>query len=182
VNPDNKAEHELLRRVAKGDMLAFGTLFDRHAAAAVRYAMRLVRDRAASEDAVHGAFVRLLEAARSQAIDPDRGSLRGLLFRTVRNLCIDWLRSRSRDLPLADLDAFAPVPAREARLELDEALMLLPEKYRSAILLRVDAGLSYAEIGAALGATLAQVKMWIFRARRSLAERMLPAEETNRVV
>ena len=74
VNPESKAEHDLLQDVAKGDRLAFGTLFDRHAAAAMRYAMRLVRDRAASEDAVHAAFARLLEAARSHAIDPDRGS------------------------------------------------------------------------------------------------------------
>ena len=182
MNPESKAEHDLLRLVAKGDRPAFGTLFDRHAAAAARYAMRLVRDRAASEDAVHGAFVRLFEAARSHEIDPERGSLRGLLFRTVRNLCIDWLRSRYRDLPLGDLDIGGPPAVGDIRLELDEALALLPEKYRSALLLRVDAGLSYAEIGAALGATLAQVKMWIFRARRALAERMLPAEEANRVV
>jgi RNA polymerase sigma-70 factor, ECF subfamily len=187
LNPESKADHDLLRLVAKGDRVAFGTLFDRHAAAAARYAQRLVRDRAASEDAVHGAFVHLLEAARSRTIDPERGSMRGLLFRTVRNLCIDWLRSRSRDRSLADYDKSGPLPeSGELRLELEAALALLPENHRSALLLRVDAGLSYAEIGAALGATLAQVKMWIFRARRSLAERMLEpvqhSKEVGRVV
>jgi RNA polymerase sigma-70 factor (ECF subfamily) len=179
LNRESDADHDLLRHVAQGDRTAFGTLFDRHAAAAARYAIRIVRDRSAGEDAVHGAFVRLLEAARAREIDPGRGSLRGLLFRTVRNLCIDWLRSRSRDVPL-DPDVEGAVRGDDVRLELEAALALLPENQRSALLLRVDAGLSYAEIGSLLGATLAQVKMWIFRARRTLAERMLEPEPRTR--
>jgi RNA polymerase sigma factor (sigma-70 family) len=160
-------------------------VFDRYAAASVRYARHLVRDPFASEDLVHAAFVRLIESARSGGIDPARGTLRGLLFRTVRNLGIDWLRSRARDVPLADRDPDdGSRGAGLVRLELEAALLLLPENQRSALLLRVDAGLSYAEIGAALGASLAQVKMWIFRARRALAERMLEPDrkEVGRVV
>jgi RNA polymerase sigma-70 factor (ECF subfamily) len=189
LNPEageTEADAELVRRVAKGDRAAFGIVFDRYAAPALRYARRLIRDPAAGEDAVHAAFVRLLEAARSGAIDPGRGTLRGLLFRTVRNLCIDAIRTRARDVPLADHDPDDGArSAGDARLDLEAALALLPESQRSALLLRVDAGLSYAEIGAALGATLAQVRMWIFRARRFLAERMLGesrAKEVGRVV
>jgi RNA polymerase sigma-70 factor (ECF subfamily) len=191
MKPDRGTVHEsddesLLRRVASGDRAAFAVVFDRHAPAALRYARRLVRDPAAAEDAVHGAFARLLEAAGAGGLHPGRGTTRGLLFRTVRNLCIDWIRVRARAVPLADRDrndgAAAPCGAR---LDLESALGLLPEDHRSALLLRVDAGLSYAEIGSAMGATLAQVKMWIFRARRTLAERMLgepKAEEVGRVV
>jgi RNA polymerase sigma-70 factor (ECF subfamily) len=184
LNPKSDDERELLRQVARGDPAAFSVLFDRHAAAAARYARRLVGDQGASEDAVHGAFVRLIEVARSGGIDPDRGSLRGLLFRTVRNLSIDWLRSRSRVVPLGDVDVGAASQGADVvRLELESALALLPENHRSALLLRVDGGLSYTEIAAVLGATLAQVKMWIFRARKALAERMLePAKEAGRVV
>jgi RNA polymerase sigma-70 factor (ECF subfamily) len=181
-----EADRDLVRLVAKGDRAAFGVVFDRYAAPALRYARRLVRDAAASEDAVHAAFVRLLEAARSGQLDPERGSLRGLLFRTVRNLCIDGMRARSRDVSLDDHepDDGSRGPG-DARLDLEPALALLPESQRSALLLRVDAGLSYAEIASALGATPAQIKMWIFRARRFLAERMLGeprAKEVGRVV
>jgi RNA polymerase sigma factor (sigma-70 family) len=186
ADSETEADLELVRRVARGDRAAFGTVFDRYAAPALRYARRLIRDPAASEDAVHAAFVRLLEAARSGSLDPERGTLRGLLFRTVRNLCIDAIRMRARDVPLDDHDqAGGQTGAGDARLDLDAALALLPENHRSALLLRVDAGLSYVEIGAALGATVAQVRMWIFRARRCLAERMLGeprAKEVGRVV
>src|SRR5436189_5421545 len=64
VEPD----HELLRKVARGDRTAFGIVFDRHAAAALRYARNLIRDPSASEDLVHAAFVRLLEASRAGGI------------------------------------------------------------------------------------------------------------------
>jgi RNA polymerase sigma factor (sigma-70 family) len=183
---DPEAESDLVRRVAKGDRAAFGAVFDRYAAPALRYARRLVREPAASEDAVHSAFVRLLEAARSGVLDPRRGSLRGLLFRTVRNLCIDAIRASARDVPLADHDPDDGARGGgDARLDLESALALLPENQRSALLLRVDAGLSYSEIAATLGATLAQVRMWIFRGRRFLAERMFGesrAKEVGRVV
>jgi RNA polymerase sigma-70 factor (ECF subfamily) len=172
LSADSEDDRDLLHRVARGDRSAFASLFDRHAAAALRYSLRLVRDRAAGEDAVSCAFARLLDSAKHGRIDPARGTLRGLLFRTVRNLSIDWLRSRSRDVPLADADEVTNDPSG-LRAEIDSALALLPENHRSALLLRVDAGLSYAEIGSALGATVGQVRMWVFRARRALAESML---------
>ncbi len=46
----------------------------------------------------------------------------------------------------------------------------LPDRSRSALVLRELAGLSYAEIAAVLGVTEANVKVLIFRARRSLHE------------
>jgi DNA-directed RNA polymerase specialized sigma24 family protein len=161
-------------------------VFDRHAAAALRFARSLVRDPSSAEDLVHAAFVRLLEAARAGGLDPARGTLRGLLFRTVRNLGIDWLRAQSRVVPLGDVDpGDGSTGGPGVRLELSAALAVLPEEQRSALLLRVDGGLSYAEIAAAVGASLAQVKNWIFRARRALAERMLEPDrqkEAGRVV
>jgi RNA polymerase sigma-70 factor (ECF subfamily) len=173
VSLESEDDRELLRRIAAGDRAAFGGLFDRHAAAALRYALRMVRDRAAAEDAVNGAFARLIESAAGGGIDPAKGTLRGLLFRTVRNLSIDWLRARRREAALEDLPDGTAARAKGLRLDIEAALARLSEQHRSALLLRVDAGLSYAEIAAALGATVGQVRMWIFKARRALAESML---------
>jgi RNA polymerase sigma-70 factor, ECF subfamily len=174
-------DSELMDRIAQGDRQAFGVFFDRHAGAATRYAIRLVGDTAASEDAVSAAFVRLLDAARARTIDPGRGSLRGLLFRSVRNLCIDWLRGRSRNASLHGVDVPGPSGGDDIRIEIESALAALPEIQRSALLLRVDGGLSYLEIAAALGSSLAQVKNWIFRARRTLAERLRVSERPKEV-
>jgi RNA polymerase sigma-70 factor (ECF subfamily) len=56
------------------------------------------------------------------------------------------------------------------RAQIQQALAVLPEDHRSALLLREFGGLSYAEVAAALGASHEQVKVWIFRARKKLAE------------
>ena len=96
------------------------------------------------------------------------------------------MRVRARDVPLAGRDKDDGTSGSgDTRLDLETALAGLPEDHRSALLRRVDAGLSYAEISSALGASLSQVRMWIFRARRALAERMLgepKPEEVGRVV
>ncbi len=164
-------------RAARGDRSAFGLFFDRHAAAACRYASRLTRDRATAEDSVHEAFVRLIDAARRGVFDPDRGTPRGLLFRTVRNICIDWFRHRAKESQLDDANRESGSEGRdaafEARDDFESLIAGITEPQRTALLLRVDGGLSYDEIATVLDATLPQVKTWIFRARRVLSEQWL---------
>src|SRR5581483_10326320 len=53
---------------------------------------------------------------------------------------------------------------------LDHALRQMPLQQRRALLLREWQGLSYREIGEALGLSQAAVETLLFRARRSLAE------------
>ncbi len=170
------ADPEILRRAARGDTAAFGVLFDRHAAAACRYARRIVRDGSTAEDAVHEAFVRLIDAAGRGLMQPSRGTPRGLLFRTVRNICIDWFRQRSREgrAPADGEPSWrGNHEAVAARDDFECLLQTVTEPQRSALLLRVDAGLSYDEIAVILDATIPQVKTWIFRARRALAEQWM---------
>ncbi|HET6204159.1 MAG TPA: RNA polymerase sigma factor [Planctomycetota bacterium] len=168
------ADEDALRAVASGDSDAFGVVFERLAAPAYRYARRLLGDPAGAEDAVQESFVRLFAAARKGGFDPRRGTARGLLFHMVRNACVDRVRERAREGPGGEGLPLAPSPAAAADLReaIETHLASIPERQRSALLLRADAGLSYAEIAAALDASLAQVKSWIFRARRALAERL----------
>ncbi len=63
--------------------------------------------------------------------------------------------------------------------ELREALAALPESQRSALLLREWRGLSYREIAAELCTTESAVETLIFRARRSLTERLKTTRERD---
>jgi RNA polymerase sigma-70 factor (ECF subfamily) len=170
-DPDNAA----VLAAARGDQAAFGALFRRLGPGAWTFAKRMSRDAASAEDAVHEAFLRLFEAARRGVFDPARGTARALLIRMVRNACVDSLRRRSReDASLEGVDRARPDGASAVGLSVDASQLLatLPETWRSALFLRIDQGLSYDEIAVALGATLGQVKTWIFRARTALAERL----------
>ena len=62
----------------------------------------------------------------------------------------------------------------ELRVRLHEALLSLPENYRTVIVLRDIEGLSYEEIAAVTDSTLEAIKSRLFRARTLLREILSP--------
>lgn len=145
---------------------------------ATRYAMSIVRIWADAEEIVQEAFCRLLQSDRlSDNSDRDsNASDKAFLFTTVRNLAIDQLRKqkRRRFEPL-DVGQIATTKThsddtRLQRLEQGVQAILkdLPNQWSDALQLKVNGGLSYEEIANVLDATHAQVRTWIYRARKQL--------------
>ena len=123
-------------------------LYDRLSRRLYAYALSLTGDAGRSEDAVHDAFVRLLQYAPGR----DVKSLEGFLFTATRNLILDDRRRRAhRDPP-------APLPLATGSGEPDEAasraLGQLPEEQREAVVLKIYADLTFAEIGEVTGTSL----------------------------
>lgn len=161
-------DREIVTSLHAGDEQGMSLLYARYARPLKVYAFRLIADEQEAEDLVHEAFLRFLVLARGGLFDPARGTVQSLVYRIVRNLCLDRLRSARRTAPLSGAEAAAEPAASDAARRVRQAtraLEQLPAQYRQALLLRVREGLSYAAIAAALGASLAQVKTWIFRAR-----------------
>jgi RNA polymerase sigma-70 factor (ECF subfamily) len=115
-----------------------------------------------------------------------------VFFRSVRNLCIDRLRrhaahpQQSLDgVQLADREMPHPLDLDEQRQVVRAAIGRLPSDWRDALLLRVDGELSYQQIAAVLDCSKAQVRTWIYRARRQLVGELkdwfFDAEEPNAV-
>jgi RNA polymerase sigma factor (sigma-70 family) len=139
----------------------------------VRFSQGIVGSRSDAEDAVHDAFVAAVRTAPAE--DP-----RPWLFRVTRNASIDLLRRRKPTVPIEAAEAGLPAtgsigPHASAVLSEQLALMragldALPERGRTAILLRELGGLPYSEIGQVLDTTEGNVKVLIFRARASLHE------------
>lgn len=73
-----------------------------------------------------------------------------------------------RPLPLARLEG------DEMRLRLREALLELPENYRTVIVLRDIEGLTYEEIARVTDSTLEAIKSRLFRARQTLRRLLEP--------
>ena len=113
-----------------------------------------------------------------------------MLFRIVKNLAINELRRRDAEpvgtFDMGDesesarsADPRSPDPAMETENnEVEEmvrrAMATLRPEHRGALYLREQRGLSYQEIAEVLDASLAEVKIWIHRARKTLLERLLP--------
>ena len=81
----------------------------------------------------------------------------------------------------ADPDGMAATePPHEQAETLVAALHSLPATQREVFVLRELAGLSYAEIGSRLGASVASVQMLLFRARRALRAELEPPAVSSR--
>ena len=88
-------------------------LFDEHAAALWRYAMRLTGDRARSEDVVQETLLRAWQ--HPEVIDDTERSARAWLFTVARNMIIDERRSARFRNEVGSLDDRVPPRGRTRR-------------------------------------------------------------------
>lgn len=137
------SEDPLARRLAGGDPEAPGELVERHHGELCRYALALMRDGPAAEDAVQEAFERALVALGrfpEERIAALR--LRPWLYRITLNVVRNAWRDGRREVRVAEApeprerSGAAPDPAsgaeREAWMDALEALGRLPERQRVA--------------------------------------------------
>ena len=145
-------------------------LYRHHRAEVFRFALRAVRDREEAEDVTQAAFLNAYRALLQGDV-PRRP--RAWLIAIAENVRRSRVRGRRDELPLALVEQVAP--ARESSVgagDIREALAGLPESQRVALVLRELAGLSYAEIGDAMGVSVGSVQMLVFRGRRSLRSKL----------
>jgi RNA polymerase sigma-70 factor (ECF subfamily) len=160
---------ELVRSTLGGDGRAFTELVDRHAAACLRYATRMLGERSDAEDAAQEAFLR---AHRALSTYDQRLPFRTWLFAILINRCRTALARRAsrHRLVLTDDDALATAPSGDVRAaadlrdEIEWAVARLPAEQREAFLLRHVEELSYEEMMSITGAGISALKMRVKRA------------------
>src|SRR5580704_3292066 len=153
-------------------------LFERavrlHSRRLLAIARAIVGNRASPEDVVQQAFMNLYQHR-------DRYDWReagGLMRRTVVNESLRILRQpRISALPDEAGDPSGPSQSAggqmiesETVLQVRRAIDRLPENFRAALVLCEYEKMSYAQIAETLGASIPQVKTWIHRGRRQLAQ------------
>lgn len=159
--------------------LEFDRLLLPHAIPLFRSATYLVGMDAA-EDVTQETMLRAWKYFDS--FDPETNS-RAWLFRILRNVCNDRWSRPSLELPVADLEEIAFEPyydwegaflAEEFSQGMHEALWLLPDEYRWAVLLADVEEYSYKQIGVILNCPIGTVMSRINRGRRMLARLLRP--------
>jgi RNA polymerase sigma-70 factor, ECF subfamily len=152
-------------------------LYERHQRAILGFCMKQLRRREDADDAVQTTFVYALLSLR-------RGVVPQLelpwLLTIARNVCSTRRRSGMRrgtyetpqDLESIQDRLAAPERADVSSEELTAALRAIPDRQRTALLLREFRGLSYDEIGSELGLSQAATEALLFRARQSVAQRL----------
>jgi RNA polymerase sigma-70 factor (ECF subfamily) len=173
-------EGELVRRAAQGDQEAFSRLVGRYQRPVVTFAYRYLGNQEEAEDAAQDAFVRLYFSL-PRLRDPDK--LASYLFTTALNVCRKRRRPSPEPVPAASEVAESPEEQTLREVEQErvaQAIAALPEEYRVTVSLRVDEGLSFAEISEITGASEGALRVRYHRAkemlRAVLAGDAMPAE------
>jgi RNA polymerase sigma-70 factor, ECF subfamily len=144
----------LAARLAEGDPLAPKALAERHYVELYRYALSVLREERAAEDAVQDAFERAFAALGRYPGERLRAMrLRPWMYRITLNVARNRLRER-REVPVEEISSAGVAlsdEGRESVMDVLAALGRLPERQRVAVTLRYLQDLPYAEISGVTG-------------------------------
>ncbi|MEZ5750651.1 MAG: RNA polymerase sigma factor [Paracoccaceae bacterium] len=176
------SDDDLLALYARGDASAAAVLVDRLGPRVLRLAFRLLQDRAEAEDVTQEALLKLWQIAPKW--QPGAAQPSTWLHRVAANLATDRLRRRRGVALDAIEEPDDPTPsaldsmiARDRQRALDEALALLPDRQRIAVVLRHLEGMNNPTIAATMGIGVEAVESLTARGRRRLTELLSPRRD-----
>ncbi|MGH7888499.1 MAG: RNA polymerase sigma factor [Candidatus Binatia bacterium] len=188
VDPENCRDEELVVLCQQGRRECFDPLVRRYMQKAFHIAFGFTRDIESAKDLSQDAFLRAF--SRLKQFD-GRASFYTWFYRILINRCLDHAR-RSGKVSWQSLDDQSETPseqrqlmdggnrpeqaaiAGEANKRASETLRAMPNKQRTAFLLRNDQGLSIADVAKVMKTTEGTVRVYLHRAvaalRQSLVE------------
>ncbi|MBU9720176.1 MULTISPECIES: RNA polymerase sigma factor SigW [Bacillaceae] len=178
---------KIIIEVKKGDQQAFSELVEIYKDKVYQVAYRMLGNAHEAQDVAQEAFLRAYTNLETYDINRKFSTW---LFRIATNLAIDRIRKKKPDFHLEDqvagtedLNYYSQIATDEAlpedqvvKFEMQEwvqnEIMMLPPKYRSAIILKYMEDLSLKEISEILNLPVATVKTRIHRGREALRKRL----------
>ena len=156
-------------------------LYDACAADLYRYALVILADHGAAEDALHEAFARL--AARSHRLR-EIACGKQYLRTVVRNECYRIWHDRARQNPTGEMVAKEPIlePAADGAIDddllrrIERALAGLPPEQREVVHLKIYEGMTFHQIADTVGISL-NTAASRYRYAMARLRRAFPAEE-----
>lgn len=182
-------DHELVRRVQRGDSAAFDLLVRKYQHRIAALIGRYISDWSECQDVAQETFLRAYRAIANFRGD---AQFYTWLHRIAVNTAKNYLVAHNRRPPTDDIDAAdaeqfesgirlrdTDTPERELmRQEIEQTVMrvvdALPEELRTAITLREVDGLSYEEIAQKMDCPIGTVRSRIFRAREAIDSELQP--------
>lgn len=173
-------DEQCMERASRGDIAAYGVLFDRHQPRLVAFLTRFLGDRALAEDMAQEAFWNVW---RRRETFNTRQSFRVFLYVVGKNLALNELASarRQRTVSLAAVEEHAGPDdtagwsaRRQVQCTVRKALKELPDDQRLCVLLREYDGCSYGETARILGCSEVHARVLAFRARNRLKRLLEP--------
>ena len=179
---EKETDYRLMRAIQTGDMVAFSDMVDRYKNRLMNVIGRMLSSSEEAEDIVQETFVRVYQHRQSFNF---QHCFSTWIYTIGLNLARNELRKRKKfkyyDITEmqgneAEFAVEAKLPSRLPEV-LNTAVEGLPEKYRTAFMLRDVQELSYEEVAQILDVPLGTVKSRVNRARLILREKLQPRLE-----
>jgi RNA polymerase sigma-70 factor, ECF subfamily len=187
----NLSDEDLVRESRAGSEMHFNVLVDRYTGVVYRIAFGITRSHHEAEDIVQETFLRAFK--NLDRFTPERAAFKAWILTIARNQSINVFSSLKRrafrfmgDAESEDPDGFSEtasfsgssrdaetlLAAKQEFSRLGKALEKLPERQRTALLLKTQEEMSYDAIGEVMKCSASSVESLIFRARKKLMELM----------
>ncbi len=134
-----------------------------------RFILKNIGNEESAQDVVQEAFVRLWD--KHAGVDFEK--TKTYLFTSAYHIMIDMIRKEKNKLKYLEdnsNDCYVRNDYSDLSEILNEAVSQLPEIQRTVVMLRDYEGYSYQEIGEITNLNESQVKVYIYRARKSLKQ------------
>jgi RNA polymerase sigma-70 factor (ECF subfamily) len=170
----DERDEDLVRRTLSGEPTAFGSLVERHERRVYNLALRMTGREEDARDAAQEAF---LTALRKLPSFRGEAAFTTWLHRVTVNVCYDLLRKRQRAPMLDRIPDHEPEPppapdhadATDLSIDVQRALLEVPEDYRVVMILHDVQDLPYEEVASIVGVPVGTVKSRLHRGRVALA-------------
>ncbi len=184
---ESLSDHELVKASQNGSEGFFGELVDRHTNLVYRIARSITGSHEEAEDIVQETFLRAFKSI--EKFDESKSTFKTWLLTIARNQSINIVSSfrrktfkffsdRDEDDPELEFssnplsqetqDAETQLSIKQQFHAMEKALKKLPERQRSALLLKSQESMSYEEIAVVMDISVSSVESLIFRARKKI--------------
>lgn len=159
-------EVEIIRSCQKGEIHAYEKVFRHFEQPLLMTALKMLHNKEDAQDAVQIAFIKLYHNIRRYEF---RSKFSTYLFRIVVNVCLDMIKKRKnrRMQPLPERDP-SYYTSEDLRLQLEEAISMLPDRMRACFVLFAVEEFKQSEIAEILDLSVGAVKAQIFHAKARL--------------
>lgn len=179
---EKQIDYDLFKRVQNGDMVAFGKIVDKYKNRLMNVITRMIQSQEEAEDIVQETFVRVYQHRDSFDF---RHCFSTWLYTIALNLARNELRKRKRFkfYDITDMQGKENEISVEMKVPtnlpqvMKRAIEGLPEKYRTAFILRDIEEQSYDEVAKIMNIPLGTVKSRVNRARALLRDKLKPRME-----
>jgi RNA polymerase sigma factor (sigma-70 family) len=186
-DPPNLTDEELVQRVQNGSEFAFNELVDRHSDTVYRQARVISGSVHEAEDIVQETFLKAFKYI--DRFSPSKASFKTWLLTIARNQSINVFSSLKRkavrlfaeeEIEGSDwgsgtnmsrtTNAESLLSVKQEFSRVMDALKKIPERQRTALLLKTQEDMSYDEIAVIMQTSASAVESLIFRARKTILE------------